>query len=130
MESVLSHMKLMLLILSLCFRLPVSSLHLGALTANTSCGLRKQYIKITIYYSHNAKGSWWNRCCKNVKAQVWSQAHYTNRKIPVDFSGLHSLPKFGLEPNSQSHCQCTHAEFHSQPCSPRQEQSAQEMVQG
>lgn len=34
---------------------------------------------------------------KNVKAQVCSQAHYANRKIPIDFSGLHSLPKFGLE---------------------------------
>lgn len=31
--------------------------HLGALTANTSCGLWKGYIKIIIYYSHSAKGS-------------------------------------------------------------------------
>lgn len=67
---------------------------------------------------------------KNVKVQVCSQAHYTNRKIPIDFSGLHSLPKVGLEPNSQSHCQCTHTELHSQPCSPKQEQSAQEIAWG
>lgn len=52
---------------------------------------------------------------KNVKAQVCSQAHYANRKILIDFSGLCSLPKFGLEPDSQSHCQCTHTELHSQP---------------
>lgn len=40
---------------------------------------------------------------KNVKIQVCSQAHCTNRKIPIDFTGLQSLPKFGLEPDSQSH---------------------------
>lgn len=63
---------------------------------------------------------------KNVKVQVYSQARYINRKILIYFSGLHSLPKFGPEPNSQSHCQCSHTELHSQPCSPNKN-NAQEM---
>lgn len=64
---------------------------------------------------------------KNVKVQVYSQARYINRKILIDFSGLHSLPKFGPEPNSQSHCQYSHTELHSQPCSPNKN-NAQEMA--
>lgn len=39
----------------------LSSTHSGALTANTSCGLWKGYIKIIIY-SHSAKGFHWNHC--------------------------------------------------------------------
>lgn len=66
----------------------------------------------------------------NVKVQVCSQAQYANRRILIDFCGLHSLPKFGSECNSWSHCQCTHTELHSWLCSPKQEQSAQEMAQG
>lgn len=39
---------------------------------------------------------------KNVEAQDCSKAHYINRKIPIDFSGLRSQTKLGLEPNSLS----------------------------
>lgn len=46
----------------------LSSAHLGALTANTSYGLWKGYIKIIIYYSHSAKGSHWNRCSEECQS--------------------------------------------------------------
>lgn len=109
----------------------LSSAHLGALTANTGCGLWKGYIKIIIIIHTVPKVHAGTTALKNAEAQVCSKDHYVNRKIPIDFSGLRSQPKLGLEPNSLSPCQCTCTELYSWPGTPKQEQqSAQEKVQG
>jgi len=70
----------------------LSSAHLRTLTANTSCGLWKGYIKIIIiYYSHSAKSSCWNHCSEERRSPGLLQTPLCQQEDSHQLQGA-SLP--------------------------------------